>query len=92
MNTATLTPEMIKAVAITGQNVTVHTGGGTVEGTVITVEGHNWTTVAYPEGVELDTDGTPLEDRVTPKVAYHPEDHGNGSWSWADLSSVELTR
>lgn len=83
------TPDMIKALSLTGQVVTVRVDGDTYQGKIVTVEGDTWTTLASGDVIILDTDCT--------RLPHHEDAHVHYEWStpwgqtlpaWAKLSQV----
>lgn len=88
--TITFTPEMIKALGITGQIVTIRVFGETYQGKVTTVEGDSWTTVALADGtITADSGCTTLAGHEDPSVYYEwSTPWGQTLPAWAKLSQV----
>lgn len=90
-HTHTFTPEMIKALSVTGQIVTVQRDGETYQGRISIVEARDWTTVHTDSGeCVLDLDCTALSGRDEPYVAYDwTTPWGQVTTQWAYLSQVK---
>jgi hypothetical protein len=90
----TLTPEVIKALSVTGRTVTVetHPGGPRFQARVNTIEGVTWTTVANKDGsVTLDSQCTPLVTHADPQVQVeYVNSWGEPTVAWSRLSRVTL--
>lgn len=89
-HTHTLTPEMAKAVELTGKIVTVRSYGETYQGRLSIVEARTWSTTALDNGqCVLDVDCTPVSGREEPYVAYDwTTPWGQVTTQWAYLSQV----
>lgn len=88
----TFTPDMLKALSVTGRIVTID---HKFQAKVITVEGSDWTTIQSDSGeVVLDHHCTPLGYLYTPTVyySYTHQDEWTGRFvqrtGWTPLSQV----
>lgn len=89
-HTQAFNADMLKAIRVTGQIVTVRIDGETYRGKVITVEGDTWSTVLMSADiVAVDTGCTPLPNHEDPAVVYEWETPwGQITRQWAKLSQV----